>query len=92
MDRNSKPQAYLHASTQGRTNQKTDWGPGAPGQVMLREVSVGTGAAANHHAADCNLGVSLHQKIRVETLKGEAVFWQPPNVQSISKAESIQAV
>lgn len=58
----------------------------------LREVSVGTGAAANHHAADCNLGVSLHQKIRVETLKGEAVFWQPPNVQSISKAESIQAV
>lgn len=63
-----------------------------PGQVMLREVSVGTGAAANHHAADCNLGVSLHQKIRVETLKGEAVFWQPPNVQSISKAESIQAV
>lgn len=53
---------------------------------------MGTGAAANHYAADCNLGVSLHQKIRVETLKGEAVFWQPPNVQSISKAESIQAV
>lgn len=53
---------------------------------------MGTGAAANHGAADCNFEVSLHQKIRVEMLKGEAVFWQPPNVQSISKADSVQAV
>lgn len=59
---------------------------------MLREASLGTGAAANHPEADCNLEVSLHQKIRVEMLEGEAVLWQPPNVQSISKAERIPAV
>lgn len=53
---------------------------------------MGTGAAANHHAVDCNLEVSLQQKIRVEMLKGGAVSWQPPNVQSISRADSIQAV
>lgn len=92
MDRKSKPQTYLHTPTQRGMKEKTDLGPGAPRQVMLREASLGTGAAANHPASDCNLEVSLHQKIRMEMLKGEAVFWQPPNVQSISTADSIQAV
>lgn len=59
---------------------------------MFREASLGPGAAANHPAADCNLEGSLQQKIGVEMLKGEAVSWQPPNVQSISKAGNIQAV
>lgn len=35
---------------------------------------MGTGAAANHYTADHNLEVSLHLKISVEMLKGEAVF------------------
>lgn len=39
MDRNSQPQTYLHPSAHGRMNQKTDWGPRAPGQVMFREAS-----------------------------------------------------